>query len=498
MIGMQDSNMLDALVVGGGINGAGIARDLAGRGQSVMLVERDDWASHTSSASSKMIHGGLRYLEQYAFGLVRKSLQERERLLKANPHLMQPLRLVLPHDPAQRPRWMIRLGLFFYDHLAPLGLLPASGSEQLAGQPYGEPLQARFTHGFAYSDGWVDDARLVWHCVLDARQRGARAQSRCALVKAERIDGATPHWRATLQPEGAAPFEVQARALVNAAGPWAAELLGQACGEARPPALRWVQGTHIVIPRRWNHGAGYLLQNPDGRVLFALPYQDDFTLLGTTDQEITQLGRRAQAQDGEVDYLCEQASRWLREPVTRADIRWQFAGIRPLLADEADDPKAITRDYRLDLLAAPGQAARLDVWGGKITTFRLLAEQAADLISPLLGGGKAWTLNASLPGGDCGPLPAFIEQLRREFPHRDPQLIRRWALAHGSRARALLQKEPGTEVVPGISSAELQDAVEHEDVKSADDFLWRRSKLGLRLSTEQRDAVERAVQALMR
>lgn len=489
---MQDPDIVDVLVAGGGINGAGIARDLAGRGLKVLLVERDDWASHTSSASSKMIHGGLRYLEQYAFGLVRKSLQERERLLKANPHLMQPLRLVLPHDPAQRPRWMIRLGLFFYDHLAPLGLLPGSGSIDLKRTPFGDALQAHFTHGFAYSDGWVDDARLVWHCVLDARRRGAEARSRCALVKAER-EGA--YWRVTLQPEGGSPFERRARALVNAAGPWAGQLLNETCREAQAPALRWVQGTHIVIPKRWTHEAGYLLQNPDGRVLFALPYQEHYTLLGTTDREITALGRKAQPLDEEIDYLCEQASRWLREPVTREQIRWQFAGIRPLLADEADDPKAITRDYRLDLEGAPGQAPLLNVWGGKITTFRLLAEQAADLIAPKLGGGQAWTEQAALPGGDCGPVQYFIDQLRGEFPKRDPALIRRWALAHGSAARGLLRDDPGAEIVPGLCEAELRHAVEHEDVREVDDFLWRRTKLGLRYDAAQRELI---AQALMR
>jgi glycerol-3-phosphate dehydrogenase len=492
----MDSTMFDVLVAGGGINGAGIARDLAGRGLRVLLAERGDLAQHTSSASSKLIHGGLRYLEQGHIGLVRKSLIERERLLQHNPHLMQPLRLILPHDEHQRPRWMLRAGLFLYDHLTRLQVSEPSRAVALTGTPYGDALQPRFTHAFAYSDGWVDDARLVLACALDAQAHGARVLTRHAVTQAERRVG---HWSVTLQPQAprtGAAFTVQARALVNACGPWASAFLGEALQQTHPPKLRLVQGSHLVIRRRWTHGAGYLLQNPDGRVLFALPFHDDFTLIGTTDQEVNHA--EAQPTDAEIDYLCEQASRWLRERVTRADIVHRWAGVRPLLDDERADAnggaKAITRDYRLDLdLGDRNQSPpRLDVWGGKLTTFRLLAEQAADRLAPLLNAPHgAWTANAPLPGGDCGPLAPFIDRLCSEHPERDPALISRWAMAYGSGARALLVQAPGEEVAPGLLEVELQHMKTHEWALTADDVLWRRSKLGLRLSAAQQVDVAR-------
>lgn len=466
---------VDVLVVGGGINGAGIARDLAGRGLSVCLVERDDLAGHTSSASSKLIHGGLRYLEQGHLGLVRKSLLERERLLARNPHLMQPLRLILPHDPGQRPWWQLRLGLWGYDHLAPRRVSSASGALRLSGAE-GEPLQPRFERALHYSDGWVDDARLVVACARDAARLGARVLTRHACVQASIRDR---RWQATLQRVDGATLALTARALVNAAGPWASRFLAEALQHPAPPRLRLVQGTHLVIDARWRHGGGYLLQNPDGRVLFALPYQQDFCLLGTTDQEVAQ--PLASASETEIDYLCAQASRWLREPVTRAAVRQVFAGVRPLVDDGKGAAKAVTRDYRLDLVQQGGDPPRLDVWGGKLTTFRLLAEQAADRLAPLLGAPRpAWTAEAPLPGGDCGPLPVFIARLQVEHPGRDPGLIARWARAYGSEAAALLAAAPGAEVAEGVFEVELRHACEHEWAQAADDFLWRRSKLGLR------------------
>jgi glycerol-3-phosphate dehydrogenase len=420
--------------------------------------------------------------------LVRKSLLERERLLARNPHLMQPLRLVLPHDAAQRPRWLLRAGLFLYDHLAPRRVSAASHAMALPGTPEGEALQARFTHAMVYSDGWVDDARLVLACALDARAHGARILTRHACVHA-RLDGA--HWRVTLREPDGREHTVQARALVNATGPWAQRFLAEAVQQSDPPRLRLVQGTHLVIDRRWTHDAGYLLQNPDGRVLFALPFQQDFTLLGTTDLEVSQ--HDARVTPAEVDYLCTQASRWLREPVRPADVRHAWAGIRPLLDDAQGQAQAqaITRDYRLDWVAPAGQAPRLDVWGGKLTTFRRLAEEAADRLSAHFAAQRdpavrahrgAWTAEASLPGGDCGPLDAFIARLQREHPDRDPALIARWARAHGSTARALLHAPPGREIAPGVCEAELRHAHAHEWAQTADDFLWRRSKLGLHLA----------------
>ena len=479
------ADIVDVLVVGGGINGAGIARDLAGRGLRVLLAERDDLAQHTSSASSKLVHGGLRYLAQGHVGLVRKSLQERERLLARNPHLMQPLRLVLPHDDTQRPRWMLRAGLFLYDHLARLRVSAPSQALSLPGTPEGEALQPRFTHAFVYSDGWVDDARLVLACALDAQARGARVLTRHACVQAQAVNG---QWHALLREPDGTEHRVQARALVNAAGPWASAFLGEALQQTRPPRLRLVQGSHLVIARRWTHASGYLLQNPDGRVLFALPFHGDFTLLGTTDLEVPT--PQAQVTRDEVDYLCTQASRWLRQPVTPTDVLHTWAGVRPLLDDAQGDAQAITRDYQLDLVAVPGQPPRLDVWGGKLTTFRRLAEQAGDRLGPLLHAPRgAWTAEAALPGGDCGPLPAFIAELQRAHPARDPALVARWAHAHGSGARALLRRPPGREIAPGVCEAELRHAREHEWATTGDDFLWRRSKLGLRLTAAERAAV---------
>jgi glycerol-3-phosphate dehydrogenase len=466
---------VDVLVVGGGINGAGIARDLAGRGLSVCLVERDDLAGHTSSASSKLIHGGLRYLEQGHLGLVRKSLLERERLLARNPHLMQPLRLILPHDPAQRPMWQLRLGLWAYDHLAPRRVSQASGSLSLDGVE-GEPLLPQFTQALQYSDGWVDDARLVVACARDAARLGASVLTRHACVRARVGAG---RWRATLQGADGSSFELEARALVNAAGPWASAFLHEALQHPSPPRLRLVQGSHLVIAARWSHRSGYLLQNPDGRVLFALPFHEDFTLIGTTDQEVAQ--PRAAASEAEIDYLCTQASRWLRQPLTRADVRFVFAGVRPLIDDGDADAKTVTRDYRLDLVQTGGDPPRLDVWGGKLTTFRLLAEQAGNRLAPLLGAPRsAWTAEAALPGGDCGPLPAFIARLGCEHPRRDPKLIARWARAYGSEAETLLAEDAGAEIADGVFAAELHHARQQEWATCADDFLWRRSKLGLR------------------
>lgn len=466
---------VDVLVVGGGINGAGIARDLAGRGLSVLLAERDDLAAHTSSASSKLIHGGLRYLAQGHVGLVRRSLLERERLLACNPHRMQPLRLLLPHDPTQRPWWQVRLGLWAYDQLAhgaPRRVSERSGALALAGQPEGEPLQPQFTRALHYADGWVDDARLVLDCAKDAAARGARVLTRHACVQARIAHG---RWQATLLRPDGGTVAVSAGALVNACGPWAARFLHESLALEKPPRLRWVQGTHLVIARRWPGAQGYLLQNPDGRVLFALPFAEHFTLLGTTDQEVAQLP--AVARDAEIDYLCSQASRWLRKPVTRADVRHVFAGVRPLLDDGQAHAQAVSRDWRIDRVQQGSDPPRIDVWGGKLTTFRLLAEQVGELLAP----GLAWTAEAPLPGADCGPLPAFIARLQREHPTRDPRLIRRWALAHGSGAEALLAQPPGPQMADGLFEIELRQAREQEWARTAEDFLWRRSKLGLRV-----------------
>lgn len=497
---------VDVLVVGGGINGAGIARDLAGRGWSVCLVEQDDLASHTSSASTKLIHGGLRYLEHRAFGLVRKALAEREVLLRSAPHIMWPLQFVLPHDPGMRPAWLIRLGLFLYDHLARRDVLPGSHAVDLRRSPLGAPLQPHLTRGFVYADGWVDDARLVVLNALDARAHGAVIRTRTRCTHAQRHGG---HWVATLQEAGGPTTTVHARALVNAAGPWAERLLREV---ARPAGgeplvthhLRLVKGSHIVVPRCFAHDHAYLLQNPDGRILFAIPYEGAFTLIGTTDQEVQGDPRDARADDTEVAYLCEQVSRHLARPVTPADVVWRYSGVRPLLDDAHGNPAAVTRDYRLetDDLAAP----LLTVWGGKITTFRQLAEDAGNAVGRLLGEPRpAWTRGAFLPGGDLSDwidvsghptedFARFLLAVQDRHPWLPPALAHRLARAYGARIERVLcgarnLDALGEPCAPGLYEAELSYLHDEEWAHTADDVLWRRSKLGLHLSEAQRAGV---------
>lgn len=481
----------DVVVVGGGINGTGLARDLAGRGWRVLLAEREDLASHTSSASTKLVHGGLRYLETYEFGLVRKALQEREVLLRSAPHLIQPLRFVLPHAPHLRPAWMIRIGLFLYDHLAKRELLPGSHGLKLTGSAYGVPLKPEFKRGFVYSDGWVDDARLVVLNAQDAKARGAEVLTRCAVTQSVR---GQDQWQVTLD----GGRQVSARALVNAAGPWAERFLRDHTqgGDGQPlPArgLRLVKGSHIVVDQRFTHDHAYIFQNPDGRIIFAIPYQERFTLIGTTDIELPEHEEppsRAQIAQDEIAYLCEQASRYLARPVTPGDVLWTYSGVRPLL-DEGGSASSVTRDYLLehDTTGAP----LLNVWGGKLTTYRKLAEDGATQVGEMLGDArKSWTAGTKLPGGDLGKhgvdIAAFTAGLQARHDGRAPAMVARMARAYGSQAAGLLAS-PGTEIAPGLFDAELRHLVDKEWARSADDVLWRRSKLGLHYTPEQRDAV---------
>jgi len=493
----DDAQRCDVLVVGGGINGAGIARELAGRGLTVQLVEQHDLAQHTSSASTKLIHGGLRYLEYYEFGLVRKALAERERLLRSAPHIMGPLSFVMPHDPSMRPAWMIRAGLFLYDHLARREWLPDSRAVALRRHEAGAALQPRFTRGFVYSDGWVDDARLVVLCAVDAAARGARIHTRCTCTQAQRDDQG---WTATLAPASGAPFTVRARALVNAAGPWAAHFLDERAHVPHARRLRLVRGSHIVVPRLFEHGHAYLFQNPDRRIIFAIPYQQRLTLIGTTDVEHEGSLDAIQASDDEVRYLCAQASRCFVRAVTPADVVWRYAGVRPLLEDEAGNPAAVTRDYRL-VLNTQGGAPLLNVWGGKITTFRVLAQEAADLLGGPLGWRTSrWSDTAVLPGGDLRSLLArstrpdedierFDAELARAHPELPTVMRRRWVRSYGARVSLLLASPLGAEVAPGLHEGELQHLHEAEWARSADDVLWRRSKLGLHYTPAERQRV---------
>lgn len=514
----------DVLVVGGGINGAGIARDLAGRGLKVVLCEKDDLASHTSSSSTKLIHGGLRYLEYYEFSLVRKALAEREVLLKSAPHIMWPLRFVMPHDPSMRPVWMIRAGLFLYDHLARREVLPGSQTVDLRTHPTGVPLKRSFTKGFVYSDGWVDDARLVVLNALDAADRGATVLTRTACVDAVR--GAAS-WTATLRSDDGAERRVVARALVNAAGPWAAQFLAEQAHAPQPKTLRLVKGSHIVVHRVFEHDHAYIFQNPDKRIIFAIPYEGDYTLIGTTDVEHRGAVGQARIDDGEIAYLCEQASRYFERAITPADVVWTYSGVRPLLDDESGDPSAVTRDYSLELsltmqapiapTAGPSQgrgepprgvgaerpgAPLLSVWGGKITTFRKLAEEAADLLAaPLQAARGAWTEGAFLPGGDLSAwigapqrpdtdFARFVQALALRHPGLPAPVVRRIARAYGGRAAALLDGPLGAQIAPGLYEAELNYLHGTEWARGADDVLWRRSKLGLHYNETVRIAVE--------
>ena len=491
----------DVLVVGGGINGAGIARDLAGRGLKVVLCEKDDLAQATSSSSTKLIHGGLRYLEYNEFSLVRKALAEREVLLRSAPHIMWPLRFVMPHDPGMRPVWMIRIGLFLYDHLARREVLPPSRTVDLRRHPAGAPLQPRFTKGFVYSDGWVDDARLVVLNAIDATERGATVLTRWHCRDAQR---AADGWQITLDHRDGSFHTLRARALVNAAGPWAAQFLSEHAHLSHPKALRLVKGSHIVVPKLFEHGHAYIFQNPDKRIIFAIPYEHDFTLIGTTDVEHHGEIGGARIDESEIRYLCEQASRYFAKPVTPQDVVWTYSGVRPLLDDESGDPSAVTRDYSLELDTA--QAPLLTVWGGKITTFRRLAQDAADLLmAPLQVDGRrgAWTHGAFLPGGDLSPwigaasrrpdadFARFEQAARLRFPQLAAPVLHRLARAYGARIDRVIgdAASPGAEVAPGLFEFELHYLHDHEWARSAEDVLWRRSKLGLHYTAEERAAV---------
>jgi glycerol-3-phosphate dehydrogenase len=486
----------DVLVVGGGINGVGIARDLAGRGLSVVLCEKDDLAAHTSSSSTKLIHGGLRYLEYYEFSLVRKALAEREVLLRSAPHIIWPLRFVMPHDPSMRPVWMIRAGLFLYDHLARREVLPGSRTIALRQDPTGVPLKPVFDKGFVYSDLWVDDARLVVLNARDAADRGATVLTRTACVDARRGPGG---WQIGLLTADGGTHTLTARALVNAAGPWGAQFLVAHAHLPKRQSLRLVKGSHIVVTRRFTHDHAYIFQNPDKRIIFAIPYEGEFTLIGTTDVEHRGPIGEVAIDSGEIAYLCEQASRYFAQPVTAADVVWSYSGVRPLLDDESGDPSAVTRDYALELDTSA--APLLSVWGGKITTFRKLAEEAADLLGGPLGATRgAWTAGSRLPGGDLGAesgdgkrpdldFTRFVAALTAAHPGVAPTLLHRLARAYGSRVLMLLAMSAGAEVAPGLFERELEFLHTNEWARSADDVLWRRSKLGLHYTADQRAAV---------
>jgi glycerol-3-phosphate dehydrogenase len=487
---LHEAEPVDLLVVGGGINGTGIARDAAGRGLRVILCEQGDLANYTSSASSKLIHGGLRYLERYEFRLVREALIEREVLLRAAPHIIWPLRFILPHSPEQRPAWLIRLGLFLYDHLGGRRKLPSARRLDLRSDSVGEPLKDKFRTAFAYPDCWVEDARLVVLNAVDARERGAEILTRTRCTAARRANGL---WYADLMPSIGGPVRlVRARALVNAAGPWVARFLAECTDVARPSRVRLAKGSHIIVPRLYPHDDPYILQHRDGRVVFVIPYEGRYCLIGTTDVEYQGDPGEVRISHAEVVYLCDAVSRYFRETLTPDRILWMFAGVRPLFDDDRVNLSAVTRDYAFDLDQAAGEAPLLSIFGGKITTYRKLAEHALDKLQPVLGsGGPPWTRAAALPGGDLpdGDFEAFVQQLQETAPWLPPGVMRRYARAYGTRVERFLAgargpDDLGEHLGDGLYEAELEYLRRHEWATSAEDILWRRSKLGLHVGAK--------------
>ncbi|WP_428674717.1 glycerol-3-phosphate dehydrogenase [Roseibium sp.] len=481
----------DLLVIGGGINGTGIARDAVGRGASVMLVEMGDLAGATSSASTKLIHGGLRYLEYYEFNLVRKALKEREVLWQAAPHIAWPLRFILPHHKDLRPAWLLRLGLFLYDHLGGRKLLPATRTVRLDQAPFSQGLKKLFQKGFEYSDCWVDDARLVVLNALDAAGRGADILTRTKCVSARR-DGDV--WRVVLKDVASGEERtVTASVLVNAGGPWVADLLHGVVSANSGANIRLVKGSHIIVPRRFEHDRCFIFQNGDGRIVFAIPYETDFTLIGTTDVDFEGDLRNVGISTEEIDYLCKAASEYLDEPVTPDDVVHTYSGVRPLYDDGAKDAKAATRDYVLELDGGDGTPPVLSVFGGKITTYRKLSEHVLTRLEPFLPFKRGtWTASAPLPGGDfkVDEFDAEVTRLRNDFPFLDVRFATRLIRLYGTRAREFLKDAGSAEDLGGcfgynLHEAEVKWLIDREWARSADDILWRRTKLGLRLTLEE-------------
>ncbi len=492
----MDYGTIDLAIIGGGVNGAGIARDAAGRGLKVLMCEKGDLGEGTSSRSGKLVHGGLRYLEYYEFRLVREALIEREVLLRAAPHIIWPMRFVLPHSPEQRPAWMVRLGLFLYDHLGGRKLLPPSRRLNLRKDPEGRSIKPAYVTAFEYSDCWVDDARLVVLNALDAQQRGATVLPRTAAVSARRDDGL---WRLELRDASGATSTVRAKALVNAAGPWVEDVVGRVAGRNSQYKVRLVKGSHIVVPKFWDGPQAYLLQNDDKRVIFVNPYEGDLCLIGTTDIPYEGRPEEVAIDDREVDYLLRVVNRYAVKPLTRGDIRWSYSGVRPLYDNDADaNPSAVTRDYVFEVDGADGQPPLLSVFGGKITTFRKLAEHALDKLHDTFpAAGKAWTAHAPLPGGDIADarFDTFLSQFQVEHPWLPAPLARHYATLYGTRARDLVD---GATSLDGLGrhfggllyQREAEFLRRTEWAATAQDILERRTKHVLHITPTERQGFE--------
>ncbi|NKM20314.1 glycerol-3-phosphate dehydrogenase [Rhizobium laguerreae] len=496
-------NIHDIFVIGGGINGCGIARDAVGRGYTVALAEMNDFASGTSSGATKLIHGGLRYLEHYEFRLVRESLMEREILWAMAPHIIWPLRFVLPyHKGGIRPAWLIRLGLFLYDHLGGRKLLPPTSVLDMRSDPAGKPLKALFSKAFEYSDGWVDDARMVVLNARDAADKGALIMPRTKVVSARRENGL---WKIeTIDTVTGRNDSHQARMLVNAAGPWVDHVIRSAFGQNEAHHVRLVQGSHIVVKKKFDDVRAYFFQNPDNRIIFAIPYEGDFTLIGTTDRDYTADPKDVRISEEETAYLCNAASEYFKEPVRPEDIVWTYSAVRPLYDDGASKAQEATRDYVLKLEGEGDAAPLLNVFGGKLTTYRRLSEHALEKIGAAIGAkGAPWTAKSHLPGGDF-PVRGYeaqVDKLKRRYSFLADRHARRLVRRYGTKAELLLGDARGIDDLGRLFGGDLYEAevtylVEQEWARHAEDVLWRRTKDGLRLSKEQAQSLEEYMAAM--
>ena len=498
----------DVFIIGGGINGCGIARDASGRGLKVGLAEMNDLGSATSSASTKLFHGGLRYLEFFEFGLVRKALIEREVLLKNMPHISWPMRFVLPYHKdmrfendtptskllsavmpwmkGRRPAWLIRLGLFMYDNLGGRKILPGTQTVDLTTDPVGTPLKGKFKQAYEYSDCWIEDARLVVLNARDAQTRGAQIMTRTKVISASRVDD---HWEIVTEHAGQQTTHT-ARALVNAGGPWVENIVREVARLNTSEGVRLVRGSHIVTKKLFDHDKSYFFQGEDGRIIFAIPYETDFTLIGTTDAEHEELSQKPYATDEEQDYLCAFATQYFEKPVTREDVVWTYSGVRPLYDDGAKSATAATRDYVLSL--DDNGAPLLNIFGGKITTYRKLAENALKKLAPLVGGDAPWTHDAALPGGDfeVGARDQLVTDLQAAYAFLTPAWALRLIKAYGTEVSQIMGNaqqaiDLGVDFGATLTEAEVKWLISHEFAAAAEDIVWRRSKLGLRMTKEQ-------------
>jgi len=494
---VTDPATYDLIIIGGGINGAGIARDAAGRGLNVALFEQNDLASATSSASSKLIHGGLRYLEHYELRLVGEALGERETLLKIAPHIVRPLTFVLPWVPGMRPRWMLRLGLWLYDNLARRSMLASARSLDLAHSPLGGGMREQITRGFSYSDCWVDDARLVVLNCMDAARMSAKIHTRSRITAACREGD---HWRVSVTGAGG-PSEHTARVLVNAAGPWVRTVLSEVIGHEPQHSIRLVKGSHIVVPRLYEGDHAFILQHTDGRVVLVIPYRGEYSLIGTTD--IPHVGRPEDAiiSSEEIAYLCAAVNRYFRRSITSSDVLWSFSGVRPLYDDGSANPSEVTRDYKL-LIDKQGNVPLLSIYGGKITTYRRLAEHALEELAAWFPGLKpAWTGTRALPGGAIDvTTEQFLDRMAARYPELPRELLVALFSRHGTSMEAVLGEvrsiaDLGEFYGESLYEREVDYLMQHEWAQTADDVLWRRTKAGLSLDDNAQKALARHMAA---